>query len=112
MSRLMLNLHKTADEGIYTTQKTGTNIEYMSNADGTNRVELDTYWSTSHEESPPELPHGPGLGEGSSSWDVVTLGAATPGTESEAIQVESRRGTGVRWGANRTLGTVEERDMG
>lgn len=61
MSRLMLNLHQTADEGIYTTSSTinKTNAEfslggkydtttYQTTTTMTNRVELDTIWSTNN----------------------------------------------------------------
>lgn len=47
MSRLMLNLHESADEGIYTTNKTNTHFDYTIShheLGGTNRVELDTFW--------------------------------------------------------------------
>ena len=62
MSRLMLNLHQTADEGIYTMSSTinKTNTEfslggkydntttYQTTTTMTNRVELDTIWSTNN----------------------------------------------------------------
>jgi hypothetical protein len=42
MSRLMLNLHETADIGIYSTGTyTDTNVEYSQPTN----VELDTLWS-------------------------------------------------------------------
>ncbi|KAJ3520567.1 hypothetical protein NMY22_g12697 [Coprinellus aureogranulatus] len=49
MSRMMLNLHQTADEGIYSTHKTNTHFEYtVGDTTYTNRVELDTIWSDAH----------------------------------------------------------------
>ncbi|KAF6756422.1 hypothetical protein DFP72DRAFT_285596 [Ephemerocybe angulata] len=44
MSRMMLNLHETADEGIYSTHKTSTHVDY-SISQYTEPVELDTIWS-------------------------------------------------------------------
>ena len=46
MSRMMLNLHQTADEGIYSTTKTNTHFDYYTQGAETNRVELDTIWSS------------------------------------------------------------------
>ena len=46
MSRMMLNLHQTADEGIYSTTKTNTHFDYYTQGVETNRVELDTIWSS------------------------------------------------------------------
>ncbi|KAF5336485.1 hypothetical protein D9611_006684 [Ephemerocybe angulata] len=44
MSRMMLNLHETADEGLYSTHKTSTHVDY-SISQYTEPVELDTIWS-------------------------------------------------------------------
>ena len=45
MSRLMLNLHESAEEGIPSTVQTNTNVDYASNYE-TGVVELDTVCSS------------------------------------------------------------------
>jgi len=85
----MLNLHKTADEGLYSTQKTSTNIEYMTQPDGTNRVELNTYWSSSHTSSTPD----PGM-----EANIMSFGSTRI---TESTDHEGHHHGGVRWGAER-----------
>ena len=45
MSRLMLNLHESAEEGIPSTVQTNTNVDYASNYE-TGVMELDTVCSS------------------------------------------------------------------
>ena len=57
LSRLMLNLHRVADEGLYTTKATNIYFQYAKDLDTLEPVELDTIWSTNpRQELEPDSP--------------------------------------------------------
>ncbi|EAU82115.2 hypothetical protein CC1G_09574 [Coprinopsis cinerea okayama7 len=71
MSRLMLNLHRTAEEGIHTTQVTNTHFDYGTKYWETQSpVELDTIWTLSGPSLPTVTFQDP---PGSAAADSATL---------------------------------------
>lgn len=85
ISRLMLNLHSMANEGIYTTQVTNTQFQYAKfQPPPLEGLELDTLWSSRGQDGDPNSSHP-------EDWDASRTLNTVTGSDLTAVPARHRR---------------------